>query len=137
MDINIINIELGKLINKAIKKNEVPVAALIVYNNKIIAKTYNTVEKDNNILSHAEIKAIKKASKKLNNWRLNDCTLYVTLEPCDMCRQIIKKSRIKNVYYYIKQNNNKTENDPKYFKIDDLINFSNNLKQFFINARNE
>ena len=137
MDINIINNELGKLMNKAIKKNEVPVAALIVYNDKIIAKAYNTVEKDNNILSHAEVKIIKKASKKLNNWRLNDCTLYVTLEPCDMCKQIIKKSRIKNVYYYIKQNNNKTENDPKYFKIDDLNNFSNNLKQFFINARNE
>jgi len=137
MDIDIINKELNKLINKAKKNNEVPIAALIVYNNEIIAKEYNTVEKDNSILSHAEIKAIRSASKKLNNWRLNNCSLYVTLEPCDMCRQIIKKSRIKKVYYYIEQNEFKTENDPSYYKIDDTNNFTNNLKQFFINIRND
>ena len=137
MNIDIINKELNKLINKAKKNNEVPIAALIVYNNEIIAKEYNTVEKDNNILSHAEIKAIRSASKKLNNWRLNNCSLYVTLEPCDMCRQIIKKSRIKKVYYYIEQNEFKTENDPSYYKIDDTNNFTNNLKQFFINIRND
>ena len=137
MNIDIINKELNKLINKAKKNNEVPIAALIVYNNEIIAKEYNTVEKDNNILSHAEIKAIRSASKKLNNWRLNNCSLYVTLEPCDMCRQIIKKSRIKKVYYYIEQNEFKTENDPSYHKIDDTNNFTNNLKQFFINIRND
>ena len=84
--------ELNKLLNKAIKHNEVPVAALIIYKNKIISKAYNKVNKKNNILNHAEIIAIKKASKKLKNWRLNDCILYVTLEPCDMCKSIIKKN---------------------------------------------
>ena len=137
MNIDIINEELNKLINKAKKNNEVPIAALIVYNNEIIAKEYNTVEKDNSILSHAEIKAIRSASKKLNNWRLNNCSLYVTLEPCDMCKQIIKKSRIKKVYYYIEQNEFKTENDPSYYKIEDTNNFTDNLKQFFIYIRND
>ena len=137
MNIDIINEELNKLINKAKKNNEVPIAALIVYNNEIIAKEYNTVEKDNSILSHAEIKAIRSASKKLNNWSLNNCSLYVTLEPCDMCKQIIKKSRIKKVYYYIEQNEFKTENDPSYYKIEDTNNFTDNLKQFFIYIRND
>ena len=83
--------ELNKLINKAIKKNEVPVACIITKDNKIIAKSYNKTVKTNNILDHAEIIAIKKASKKLHNWRLNDCTMYVSLEPCNMCKEIIKK----------------------------------------------
>ncbi|MBQ1495775.1 MAG: nucleoside deaminase [Bacilli bacterium] len=126
--------ELNKLLNKAIKHNEVPVAALIIYKNKIISKAYNKVNKKNNILNHAEIIAIKKASKKLKNWRLNDCILYVTLEPCDMCKSIIKKTRIKNIVYYSKQNLNKTENDPIYFYKENII-FSTLLKSFFQSKR--
>ena len=126
--------ELNKLLNKAIKHNEVPVAALIIYKNKIISKAYNKVNKKNNILNHAEIIAIKKASKKLKNWRLNDCILYVTLEPCDMCKSIIKKTRIKNIVYYSKQNLNKTENDPIYFYKENNI-FSTLLKSFFQSKR--
>lgn len=126
--------ELNKLLNKAIKHNEVPVAALIIYKNKIISKAYNKVNKKNNILNHAEIIAIKKASKKLKNWRLNDCILYVTLEPCDMCKSIIKKTRIKNIVYYSKQNLNKTENDPIYFYKKNII-FSTLLKSFFQSKR--
>ena len=94
MNQDIIINELNKLLDKAIKYNEVPVAALIVYNNKIIAKSYNKVEKNNSVLNHAEINVIKKANKKLNNWRLDNCELYITLEPCEMCKSIIKKSRI-------------------------------------------
>ena len=80
MNQDIIISELNKLLDKAIKHNEVPVSALIVYNNKIIAKSYNRVEKNNSVLNHAEINVIKKANKVLNNWRLDDCELYITLD---------------------------------------------------------
>ena len=134
---NILNIEkeLSKLINLAIKNDEVPIAALIVQNNKIIAKAYNKVNKTNNILDHAEIIVIKKAAKKLNNWRLNNCNLYVTLEPCSMCKEIIKKSRINNVCYFIKQNNNQTESEINYQYISTNSDFSNKLSTFFKNKR--
>ena len=135
MDILIIEKELNKLINIAIKNDEVPVAALIIQNNKIIAKAYNKVNKTNNILDHAEILAIKKASKKIKNWRLNNCDLYVTLEPCSMCKEIIKKSRINNIYYFIKQNENKTESDANYQYISINNDFSNKLSTFFKNKR--
>ena len=134
MNKNIIEKELNKLIDKAIKKDEVPVAALIVYNNKIIAKAYNRVNKKNNILNHAEILVINKAQKKLKNWRLINCDLYVTLEPCSMCREIIKKSRLNKVYYYSKQNKNETESDIDYEHINNDI-FSNKLTNFFKNKR--
>ena len=134
MNQNIIINELNKLLDKAIKHNEVPVAALIVYNNKIIAKSYNKVEKECSVLNHAEINVIKKANKIIKNWRLDDCELYVTLEPCEMCKSIIKKSRIKNVYYYSKQNEFKTENSPNYKYIENKL-FSNKLSNFFKNKR--
>lgn len=134
MEERIIIDELKKLMNKAIKHNEVPVACIITKDNKIIAKSYNKTVKTNNILDHAEIIAIKKASKKLNNWRLNDCKLYVSLEPCDMCEEIIKKSRISEVIYYSKQNDHKTEKDIKYnFKNNGDI--SNILTNFFKSIR--
>ena len=134
MNQEIIIKELNKLLDKAIKHNEVPVAALIVYNNKIIAKSYNKVEKNNSLLNHAEINVIKKANKILNNWRLDNCELYITLEPCEMCKSIIKKSRIKKVYYYSKQNEYKTENDPNYKFIKNKL-FSDKLSDFFKNKR--
>lgn len=98
---------------KAFKKGEVPIGAVIVKNNKIIAKAHNLVEIKNNALCHAEIIAIKKASKKLKNWRLSDCDLYVTLEPCDMCTGAIKNARINKVYYATKkiQENSKKQDD--------------------------
>lgn len=89
---------------KAYKKGEVPVGAVIVKNEKIIAKSYNKIELKKDCTAHAEINVIKKASKKLKNWRLLDCDLYVTLEPCEMCYGAIKHSRIKNVYYATSKN---------------------------------
>ena len=83
---------------KAYKKLEVPVGAIIVKDDKIIARGYNKKESSNNCIMHAEIDAIKKASKALDNWRLNDCEMYVTLEPCAMCAGAIVSSRIKKVY---------------------------------------
>lgn len=83
---------------KAYKKLEVPVGAIIVKDHKIIARAYNQREKDKMSISHAEILAIKKACKKLKNWRLTECEMYVTLEPCPMCAGAIINSRINKIY---------------------------------------
>ena len=83
---------------KAYKKAEVPVGAIIVKDDKIIARAYNLKEAKKSALAHAEILAINKASKKLDNWRLTDCDMYVTLEPCAMCMGAIIGARIKNLY---------------------------------------
>lgn len=83
---------------KAYKKGEVPVGAVIVRNGRIIAKAYNQKEYKNDTTNHAEILAIKKASKKLKSWRLSDCEMFVTLEPCSMCAGALIQSRISKVY---------------------------------------
>ena len=127
--------ELNKLVDKAIKKDEVPVAALIVKEGKIIAKACNKTNISNNVLDHAEIICINKASKRLHNWRLNDCELYVTLEPCSMCKEVIKKSRVGKVYYILNQNEYETESNPSYIKLVDNINIEGKLKQFFKDKR--
>ena len=84
---------------KAYKIGEVPVGCVIVYESKVIARGYNRREKDESSLAHAEISAIKKASSKLNSWRLEGCTMYITLEPCVMCSGAIIQSRIPKVIY--------------------------------------
>ena len=83
---------------KAYKKLEVPVGAIIVKDGKIIARAHNQKETKIDTTKHAEIIAIQKASKKLKSWRLIDCEMYVTLEPCTMCAGAIINSRIKKVY---------------------------------------
>ena len=83
---------------KAYKKEEVPVGAIIVKEGKIIAKAHNIKETKKNAVGHAEILAIQKACKKLNAWRLLDCEMYVTLEPCSMCAGALINSRIKKLY---------------------------------------
>ena len=83
---------------KAYDKEEVPVGAIIVKNGKIIARAHNLKETKALSTAHAEILAIEKASKKLKTWRLIDCDMYVTLEPCTMCMGAIILSRIKNLY---------------------------------------
>lgn len=90
---------LYKLAMKAYKKGDIPVAAILVKDNKIVAKAYNKRFKNNSLLGHAEIICILKGTKKLKSWRLTDCDLYVTLEPCAMCREVIKEARVENVYY--------------------------------------
>ena len=89
-------------INEALKctrEGEVPVGAVIVKDGEIIATGRNRRETDKNALCHAEIEAIDKTCKKLGGWRLSDCDLYVTLEPCPMCAGAIINSRIKTVYF--------------------------------------
>lgn len=83
---------------KAYKKLEVPVGAIIVKNGKIIARAHNQKEEKKDTTKHAEILAIQKASKKLQSWRLIDCEMYITLEPCSMCAGAIINSRIKKIY---------------------------------------
>ncbi|MGI6735269.1 MAG: tRNA adenosine(34) deaminase TadA [Bacilli bacterium] len=85
--------------HKAAALNEVPVGAVIVCNDKVIARGFNKREINNDPLGHAELIAIRKASKKRNNWRLVDCDLYVTVEPCAMCAGAIMWSRFKRVVY--------------------------------------
>ena len=77
--------------------NEVPIGCVIVRGGKIIARGYNRRNTDKNTLSHAELTAIKKAAKKCGDWRLEDCTMYVTLEPCPMCAGAIVQSRMERV----------------------------------------
>ena len=87
-----------KYAEKAYECDEVPIGAVIVKDNEVIGFGYNQKEKKNSVLEHAEIIAIRMASKKLNNWRLDDCDIYVTLDPCPMCASAIKQARIKNIY---------------------------------------
>ena len=82
---------------KAAKLKEVPIGCVIVYDGKIIARGYNRRNTDKSTLAHAEIAAIKKASRVIGDWRLEDCTMYVTLEPCQMCAGAIVQSRMKKV----------------------------------------
>ena len=82
---------------KAYQLDEVPIGCVIVQNDKIIARGYNRRNTDKNTLAHAEMSAIKKASKKTGDWRLEDCTMYVTLEPCQMCAGAIVQSRLGKV----------------------------------------
>lgn len=88
-----------ELAKKAFSLDEVPVGAVIVKDGKIISKAFNTRESTNDATAHAEILAIKKACKKLNDFRLIGCEMYVTLEPCVMCTGAILNSRIENVYF--------------------------------------
>lgn len=83
---------------KAFDKEEIPVGVVIVKDDKVIARAHNLKESKNNAISHAEILAIEKACKKLGAWRLLDCEMYVTLEPCPMCAGALINSRIKKIY---------------------------------------
>lgn len=120
-----------KYAEKAFNNNEVPIGAVVVKNNKIISYGYNLKEKSGCVLKHAELIAIERASKKLKNWRLDDCDIYVTLDPCPMCASAIKQARIKNVYSAL---NNSDENNldliNNIFKKDRVnpgVNFISNL----------
>ena len=86
-----------KQAKKAAVIDEVPIGCVIVHGDKIIARGYNRRNKEGSTLAHAEIIAIKKASRKLNDWRLEECTMYVTLEPCPMCAGAIVQARIPKV----------------------------------------
>lgn len=106
---------------KAYKINEVPVGAIIVQNNKIISRAHNRKEKQQDSTFHAEILAIQKASRKISQWRLSDCELYVTLEPCSMCAGAIIQARIDKVFIGTK--------DPKAGAVGSIVNLFD-IKKF-------
>lgn len=126
-----------KLSKLSLKYNEVPVGAVIVFDNKIISGAFNSMETDRSSLSHAELKAIKSAQKKLNRWRLSDCELYVTLEPCVMCTGAIYLSRIKKVHYIVKANELGLSDFPYSIEVlrEEHEEYRNLLKDFFKNLR--
>ncbi len=130
-----------KLAKRASAKNEVPVSAIIVKNDKIISKAFNKREQSHNVLAHAEVIAIKKASKKLKTWRLFDCDLYVTLKPCSICENIIKQSRIRNVYYLIDKPDTKKEYNKTKFNKMNICTYEQMyeliLKKFFQKKRDK
>ena len=96
MDIHFMKLAIGQA-KKAANINEVPIGCVIVYDGKIIGRGYNRRNTDKTTLGHAEITAIKKASRYMQDWRLEGCTLYVTLEPCQMCAGAIIQARIPRV----------------------------------------
>lgn len=136
--------KLYKLSLKASQKSEIPVSAILVSNNKIIAKAYNTRKKTNSTISHAEVKVIQQANKKLKSWRLNNCTLYVTIKPCIMCETIIKEARIKEVYYLLDRDPNKNQyNKTEFLKLNTedsnkiIEKYLENINRFWENVRNK
>lgn len=124
---------------KAYNRNEVPIGAVLVKDGKIIAKGYNKKITNRNPMAHAEINCILKATKKFKTWRLDNCELYVTMEPCEMCRQIIAEARIKKVYFFterLKFKNNYKQT--KYLLIENKIicnKYKKILKDFFAKLR--
>ena len=101
--------------HKAKEKDEVPVGAIIVLNDVVIAKGHNLREHKQLPTAHAEIVAIEKAAKKLGTWHLDECDLYVTLEPCMMCIGAINQARIRNVYYGTR--------DDKFGAVDSMLSY--------------
>ena len=120
---------------KALKTDDVPVGAVIVENGKIIAKAHNTREKKKLVTRHAEINAVEKACKKKKNWYLNDCELYVTLEPCKMCMGAIEQARIKTIIYAAPRDKIDNLKMPEVKQGKGVENSQELLKSFFKNKR--
>ena len=133
----------------AFQKSEVPVGAIIVKNGQIIGEGFNQVISKNSVASHAEINAINDASETLENYRLNDCDMYVTLEPCHMCAKAIVDARMNHVYFAAREpKTGALESVDRFFNKDHLnhhVNFSGGhmeeessklLKEFFHSKRN-
>lgn len=126
---------------KAKKIDDVPIGCVIVNNNKIISKGYNKKENKNNALLHAEIIAINKACKKMKSWRLDNCEIYITLEPCMMCLGAIIESRIKKIYYGTEKNEQMYDINLKKYNIQ-IVNLNDQrcskiLTDFFTKKRNK
>lgn len=126
------------LAEKAYLINEVPVGAIVVKNGKIIGKGYNKKEKTKSPLMHAEIIAVDEACKYCNDWRLDDCDMYVTMKPCKMCFGLIVETRIKNVYYILDRNEQMFDNKCVKIQDENLENYYLKIIQkFFKNLRDK
>ena len=136
MNIDLIISTLIDLSKKAIEKNEVPVACVIVENNEIVSKAYNLKNTKKNPLLHAEVIAITKLCKKKNDWRLNNCEMYVTLKPCKMCYEIIKAARIKKCYYFLDTQGEEINPDTELINLaDGSEKFKELIQSFFASKR--
>ena len=126
---------LFKLADQAEYIGDIPVGAIVVKDGKIIGKGFNNRVITKNPTGHAEINAIKDACNNLGDWRLNGCDLYVTLEPCDMCIETIKESRIDNVYFILenKEKHKYNQTNINTFVCDKNIteNYRDKLSNFF------
>ena len=120
---------------KALKNNEIPVGAVVVKDNKILAKSHNNRQKKHIIIGHAEINAIIKAEKKIKDWRLDGCEMYVTLYTYDMSTIIIDNSKINKIYYLCDNEISKLNKDNNYIKINDNYEYKELLKDFFLKLR--
>ncbi len=125
---------------KALKIGEIPVGCAIYLNNQLIASAHNFRETKQNVIMHAEIIAISETCRKIGSWRLNDCVMYVTLEPCMMCMGAIIESRIKKVYFGTYNFNEQMYDKNKISKFVDCNLLENNkcaclLSDFFKNKR--
>ena len=125
---------------KNIKKDEIPVSAVIIKDGKIISRAKNNKNIKKDVLGHAEILCIRKASKKLKRWNLSDCTMVVTLEPCDMCKLAIKESRITKVVYLVERSIQKKIYNKTIFE--QILNmdeqkkiYKEKMSEFFLNKR--
>lgn len=134
--------KLNELAIKAASKGEIPIACLIVKDNNIIAQGINCREQENKIDGHAEINAINLAAKQLNTWKLNDCDMYISAEPCLMCYGAIMQARINKVYVASCQDSNKKLCFSNYIEDDQLIDYSlvndessQIIRDFFIKKR--
>ena len=120
---------------KSLRTNDVPVGAVIVQNGKVIAKGHNTKEKKQIVTKHAEINAIEKACRKKKTWYLNDCDIYVTLEPCPMCLNAIKQAHIKKVIFLTKQEKQINYKDTELIYLNINEKSKDMLRNFFKNKR--
>ena len=118
---------------KAYEKDEVPVGAIIVKDGKVISKAHNQKEEKTDTTKHAEILAIQKASKKLRAWRLEDCTMYVTLEPCTMCIGAAINARIKRLVYGASDEKTgacgSVLNIPEEYKFNHIVEIERNVEE--------
>ena len=134
------NIEnrLIKEINKAIKEKEVPIAALIVEDGKILCSAHNKREKYNDVTAHAEIICLRKLGKLKKAWRFENCDIYVTVKPCKMCIEAIKCARIRNTFYYLdveKKSNLKSHIIKLEINNEKTLYFRDKLVDFFKDKR--
>lgn len=132
--------KLFKLAEKSLEQNEFPVSAILFDENGIISCGYNKRNKSHKTTDHAEIIAIEKANKKLGTWNLQNKCMIVTLEPCDMCKSVIKEARLKNVYYIIPRYQYKkqyTRTDIKQidYNTKEVEQYKTSIKHFFDDKR--
>jgi len=132
--------KLFKLANKSLKMNEFPVSAILYDENGIISCGYNKRNKTKKTTDHAEIIAVEKANKKLKTWNLQNKCMVVTLEPCDMCKTVLKEARIGKIYYLVERNKNKKQykcSEFMYYNLEsqEKNKYLKDITTFFINKR--